>query len=124
MLGDRQLTENFRLAEFACKHCGKVEIDLGFVNRLQEARDVSGMALVIRSGYRCPEYDEAIGGSGKHPTGKAADIKAKGSRSRYLIVKALLHVGFTRLGIGRDFVHVDECPDADLRVMWDYYDEG
>ena len=121
---DRQLTENFRLAEFACKHCGKAAIDLAFVNRLQEARDVSGVPIVIESGYRCPEHDKVVGGSGNHPTGKAADIRAEDSRSRYLLVKALLHVGFTRIGIGREFVHVDENPDGDPRVMWDYYDKG
>ena len=43
--------ENFKLEEFACKHCGYNFIDNNFVNKLQELRTECDFPFIITSGY-------------------------------------------------------------------------
>ena len=46
-----QLAKNFKLSEFACKHCGKVRIDMELVYVLQRMRDKIGkINIPIASG--------------------------------------------------------------------------
>jgi hypothetical protein len=51
----------------------------------------------------------------------AADIACSGSRERFHMVRALLGVGFDRIGIGRTFIHVDNDPAKSEDVIWHYY---
>jgi hypothetical protein len=82
--------------------------------------------LTINSGCRCPEHNAAVGGSptSSHLTDgrgcEAADIGVTGSRARYHVLRAAIAVGFTRIGIGRWFVHVDCDADKDPDVVWLY----
>ena len=77
---------------------------------------------------RCPEHNKAVGGvdSSSHVAtvyvkGKAADIEAEDSRSRFIILAALMRAGFTRIGVADSFIHVDLDEDKKPGVMWDYY---
>lgn len=47
---------------------------------LQPVRDHFGRPVVVTSGYRCPELNEAVGsaGSSQHTTGEAADFTVSG----------------------------------------------
>lgn len=112
--------KHFTLDEFACKHCGENHISLDFASRLDSAREFAGVPFIINSGYRCEEHDKNIGGKGNHPTGMAADILCSSSGDRFRIVQSLLAAGFTRVGIGANFVHVDIVPDKPSKVMWVY----
>lgn len=112
----RKLTLNFRLSEFACKHCGALSISPKFgelVARLQMLRSKVGKPINITSGYRCAIHDAKVGtsstpGRGPHTTGTAADIWWDGATVD-LMAEAAKTVGFT--GVGRyysqGFVHVD-----------------
>lgn len=103
-----------------------------FMKMLQQARTVaSGIGMQyglddvpfhVISGVRTPEYNKKVGGvdDSSHPRGYAADIEC-GSRERFIIVNALLIVGFTRIGINHESVHVDNDPDKPEAVIWDYY---
>ena len=57
--GDRQLTENFRIREFAC-HDGsdKILIDDQLPQLLQEIRDYFGKPVTINSAYRNAAYNK------------------------------------------------------------------
>jgi hypothetical protein len=55
-----------------------------------------------------------------HRYGVACDISAVDSRSRFLIIKGLLHAGFTRIGVGSHFIHVDADISKDGEVAWLY----
>lgn len=120
---DRNLTQNFKLREFACKGdkhtcggCGAVSISPGFaelVARLQALRTKVGKPVNVTSGYRCAKHDAAVGsssspGRGPHTTGTAADIWWDGA-SVDQMAETAKSVGFT--GIGRyykqGFIHVD-----------------
>lgn len=112
----RKLTENFRLSEFACRHCGAVSISPGFaelVARLQMLRTKVGKPVNVTSGYRCATHDYSVGtssvkGRGPHTTGTAADIWWDGS-SVDEMARIAKECGFT--GVGRyysqGFIHVD-----------------
>ena len=104
-----QLTENFGLWEFECKHCQAVKIHPELVRRLQIARDRIGRPIVITSGYRCPEHNRAVGGASnsQHLYGTAADVKCPGLtvQELYNVLEPLFPDG----GVGRysGHVHVD-----------------
>ena len=79
-------------------------------------------AIHINSGYRTKEHNKKVGGkkNSSHLKGLAVDIQCINSRDRYDLINCLLDVGFTRIGIGNTFVHVDMDPDKDPDVIWTY----
>jgi len=91
-------------------HSGSVNMDPKFMDMLEAAREIAGIPFIITSGYRTKEHNDAIGSkSTNHTTGRAADIAATNSRDRFIIISALIEVGFNRIGIDfkRKFIHVD-----------------
>lgn len=118
-----KITKNFSSDEFACKCCGRQNINEKLVFQLQNIRDIIKMPIIITSGYRCPTYNKKVGGSPKsqHLLGKAADIYVKGMsvRDLYEIVKIFYRNGINGIGIypEQHFIHVDirETP-----VIWVY----
>lgn len=121
--------KNFNLAEFECLHCGKNEIDPDFVDKLQTLRDACGFPLIITSGYRCPEHNQAVsstGPDGPHTTGRAVDIHVYGFRAMDFLSKALALKLFTGIGIKQHgnsrFVHLDDLPSPAYPrpTIWSY----
>ena len=113
----------FKPEEFACTcGCGKREIDPDFLERLTVARRFADVPFIITSGVRCEEHNKAIGGvpSSSHITGHAVDIKCTTSSHRWSILNGLLMAGFRRIGIAKTFIHVDDDPTKDARVIWTY----
>lgn len=112
----------FDIEEFECSCCKEAPMDASFLQRLDKARELAGVPFVITSGYRCLKHNEEVGGvpSSSHVKGKAADIKAEGSRERFKIVDALLEAGFDRVGIASSFIHVDNDDEKSPEVMWVY----
>jgi len=93
-----------------------------FLERLERARLRAEIPFVITSGYRCESHNLKVGGkpASSHLMGKAADISAGGSRERFIIFESLLKVGFTRVGVAKTFIHVDNDPLKDPMVFWLY----
>jgi uncharacterized protein YcbK (DUF882 family) len=119
IMGD--LTKDFSLKEFACKCCGKVEVDKKLVTLLQDMRDIVG-PLVIESGYRCEKHNAEVGGgkNSAHLRGKAADIRCYTPRLRYDLL-CVVPTRFTRFGVGENLIHVDVDDSLDQDVAWTYY---
>ena len=87
-----QNTKNFKVSEFACKHCGKNEIDQRVLNMAQELRDYLGVPIIVNSGYRCEFHNREVGGvkNSKHILGKAADLLCSlGAAKMFEAVKEL-----------------------------------
>ena len=113
----------FKLEEFKCKcGCGRAEMMPSTLEKLDKARELANVPFKINSGYRCNAHNAAVGGKseGAHTTGYAVDIEASVSPSRHKIVKALLDVGFTRIGVANSFIHADDDPTKPQEVMWVY----
>lgn len=109
-----KLSKNFKLEEFMCKcgcdSTGDVPMQVAFIMKLQKMRDLYNKPMKITSGYRCPEYNAKIGGAENsyHMLGRAADIYCPKSSDRYALIKYALEAGFRGIGIGDNFVHVDD----------------
>lgn len=117
---------HFEISEFdcQCENCGgENEMDYLFIAALDRARESAATAFVITSGYRCPQHPLTIARpNSAHADGLAADIATPDSHTRFLVLRSLIEHGFTRIGIGEDFVHVDAAEHLPRCVAWDYYD--
>lgn len=93
-----------------------------FLNMLDDAREYAGVPFAVNSGPRCEGYNALVGGSeeSEHLTGEAADIDAPTSRARNAIIRGAIQAGFTRIGIGSNFVHLGCSEDKPQNVMWVY----
>ena len=98
------------------------KMDKTFLLKLDEARERAGIPFVINSAYRSPEHNAKIGGkpNSSHLKGLAVDISVTNSRQRFIVLNALLEVGFTRIGIADTFLHVDLSTDKSQQVIWTY----
>ena len=120
--------KNFKLEEFACKHCGKNEINHKLIDKLQLLRDDLGFPLVISSGYICPEHPIEAKKSKPvtHAEGIAVDIAVSHEKALEVLYKGIAHgfkgIGVNQKGNGR-FIHLDigEMEDGRPRPhLWSY----
>lgn len=108
-----------------CPCCGERGMNERFMMMLDELRAGVGFAFNITSGFRCPDYNSKLsstGRTGPHTYGRAVDISAT-SRQKYLIMAAARDFGWSRFGIGKNFIHVDSLNEADgftPEVIWTY----
>lgn len=102
-MGD--LSAHFSRREFACHHCGAVEVAPALVEALERLRSAVRRPVYIISGYRCRQHNAAVGGASRsmHLYGKAADLSIA-----LATVPQALAAGFTGVGHRRGWaVHVD-----------------
>ena len=112
-----QLSKNFSLSEFACKHCRRVRVDMSLVYALQKMRDIVG-PIIIEIGYRCPEWNKTIPNAAEnslHIYGKAADIHC-GQPYDEALRDIAEKCGFTGIGLYDTWIHVDV---GDTVRRWD-----
>ena len=134
-MSDRKISKNFTHGEVACKcggHCkGAAKISPDLMRRLQQMRDAVG-PIRITSGVRCRKHPESRTrptsshvpndlGDIEGKVGHAVDIAAVGSRRRFRLLAAAIAAGFTRIGIGKSFLHLDNDYNKSQGVIWDYY---
>jgi uncharacterized protein YcbK (DUF882 family) len=107
----------------SCPCCGQCGLDHDFMLRIDNARKESAFSFKITSGFRCKEWNAKIGGvaDSAHVKGLALDISAENSAKRFAILEVLLRNGFTRFGIGENFIHVDADSSKVQSVLWGYY---
>jgi uncharacterized protein YcbK (DUF882 family) len=76
----------------------------------------------INSSWRSEGHNERVGGSAtsSHLYGLAVDIACSESRGRWRIVQSLIKVGFKRIGIAEDFIHVDIDETKEQHLIWVY----
>ena len=99
-----------------------------FMVKLDDARHLANIPFKINSGFRTQEYQDDLTrrgyktakGRSPHQDGVAADISVKDSRSRWVVINALMLAGFTRIGIADTFIHVDLDLDKQQNVIWTY----
>ena len=105
--------KNFSPAEIACRGSGSLRINEDALDKLQALRDRLGKPLIVRSAYRSPAHNRAVGGAPRptHMDGTAFDI-AMANHDPVAFEAAAREVGF--LGFGfyprSDFMHIDLGP--------------
>lgn len=119
---NENIAPNFKRRELLCFCCQKEGIKDELVFHLQMAHDLlpAHSVMIITSGYRCEEHNKEVGGveDSAHLEGLAADVKCEDPRYRFLLIAALIKVGFKRIGIYDSFVHCDLAKTKDQKVMW------
>jgi zinc D-Ala-D-Ala carboxypeptidase len=104
---------NFSAVEIACRGTGTIKINTEAMDKLQALRDRLGKPLIVRSAYRSPEHNRAVGGApaSKHMQATAFDI-AMANHDPAAFEAAARAVGF--LGFGyyprSGFMHIDLGP--------------
>lgn len=103
---------------------GKKKMQDQFLQRLTRARKHANVPFSISSGYRTPKHNKKVGGvrGSAHTKGFAADIRCrkKESAKRFKIIQSLILVGFTRIGVSDNFIHVDCDPSKNEDRIWTY----
>lgn len=120
---------HFAFNEFKCKcGCNSNDIDSRFVTKLDNFREKLGFPFIVTSGYRCPEYNNEISGTGfngPHTQGQAADILAN-RHWAFKIVTQASDAGFTGIGIKQHgasrFIHLDDLGGVKrpIPTIWSY----
>jgi len=71
---------NFSEREMKCSETGECKMDVHFMNRLQGLRREVSRPMRVTSGYRSPDHS----------------------------IEAAMKMGFTGIGAGKQFVHLDD----------------
>jgi zinc D-Ala-D-Ala carboxypeptidase len=104
---------NFSPAEIACRGTGKLLINEPALDKLQALRDLMSKPLIVRSAYRSPEHNRAVGGAtrSKYMNGAAFDI-AMANHDPVAFEAAAREVGFLGFGfyLRSGFIHVKLVP--------------
>lgn len=117
-------TPNFSLEtdpRLACSHTGKCHMQNEHMVRLQMLRNMIG-PVRINSGYRDPSHPEERGKvhPGSHAQGLATDIVPL-KADMYRAVAAAFRCGFTGIGAGKTFLHLDSGhAHAPRPAFWTY----
>jgi len=104
---------SFSPTEIACRGTGAIKINTDAMDKLQSLRNRLGKPLIVRSAYRSPRHNRAVGGAkaSKHMDGIAFDI-AMSNHNPAAFTEAARAVGF--LGFGTyprsGFMHIDLGP--------------
>ena len=115
--------KHFKKEEFDCRcGCGLNNMDDGFLLCLDEARGNAQIPFRINCGCRCEKHNKEVGGvkDSAHTKGLAVDISVSNDKSRFIIVSALLDLGFERVLLYPTFIHVDldySKPNPILKIM-------
>lgn len=103
--------------------CSLQDMSQALMLRLDNVRRMACIPLVINSAFRSIAYEKSRGRSGtsSHCKGLAVDIRCNSDANRWKIVKALIDNGFTRIGIGKTYIHADIDTNKTQGVIWHYY---
>ena len=103
-----------------------VNMDLGFVAKLDAMRGIYGKTMIVTSGYRSAEYDAAmclrlgkpVIPNNAHVAGHAADISCVTSRERLALIAAAIQAGINRIGVDALHIHLDDAPHLPPNVFF------
>lgn len=112
----------FTPEEFSRVGCDISQMSPELLSMLDAVRELSGIPLVITSAFRTVEHELLHGrdGSSSHCKGLAVDIRCYSSQWRFKIVTAALSVGFSRIGIASNFIHLDIDSKKMQKIIWTY----
>lgn len=112
---------------FKCP-CGYIDCNAplpsqNLLDTLDKIRDFYKSAILINSGPRCKKHNQFVGGmqDSEHLTGNGADLVCLTSSTRWKLLDAILYCNVTRIGIGKNFLHVGVDATKDSHVIWTYY---
>ncbi|MEA2022366.1 MAG: D-Ala-D-Ala carboxypeptidase family metallohydrolase [Candidatus Caldatribacteriota bacterium] len=113
-----KIAKHFRLSEFSCPCCNRVMLHPKLLAKLVELRNILERPVYITSGYRCPKYNQKVGGvlNSYHCIGLAADITVK-DMELILLLEICENIDFNGIGFyeKKHFLHLDVRPTKKAR---------
>ena len=113
----------FNTLEMTCNcGCGKIVQIPHFLAMMNSLRFYMGEPINITSWTRCKKHNINVGGNIKssHLFGYAADVFIPSLSYRYRIIFFAGIVGFTAIGIGKDFTHLEYDKTKIHPRIWTY----
>jgi uncharacterized protein YcbK (DUF882 family) len=116
----------FTKKELSCRcGCGWNNFHETLLLVLNSIRKKIKRPLFLSSACRCPDHNAEIGSkeTSSHLKGLAVDIKVSNSSERDEILREIYQYVapyVLRVGIGKDFIHIDIDPDKTKNVTWLY----
>ena len=125
------MRDYFTAAEMRCR-CGRADCDAprlvtaALLDPLNDLRERVGHPLIVTSGLRCAFWNQHEGGAddSEHLTGEGVDIATVMGSERWRLLSANFAGGvplFTRIGIGRAFIHFGVSVTLARERVWHYY---
>jgi hypothetical protein len=93
------------------------------MEKIDLLRDKCGFAIVITSGVRTASYNSTLEDSvsnSAHLKGLAVDLLCTDSKKRYRMLQVAFELGFTRIGLGKNYLHLDIDDSKSQDVAWNY----
>ena len=111
----------FSQREFHRVGCDYSDCDSGALAMLDSMRIFYGKPIILTSAFRTPERNKLFGGTpnSAHLRGLAFDLRCTADQ-RYDMVHCAILAGFTRIGIGNNFIHVDCDETLPSPRIWTY----
>lgn len=136
MLKTKQMKDELqKLFEINLEHCVPAcsvgDLNSKLVEHIILAQKMSGHSFLITSGFRSREWELSKGrkGTSSHcrycdgkPSSLAVDVRTVDSHTRFKVVVAAALAGFPRIGIGKNFVHLDIDKNKAHPIIFHYYD--
>lgn len=103
--------------------CSLQDMNRSTMDKLDAAREIAGIPIVLNSAYRSVDYEKSKGrmGTSAHTLGRAVDIRCNSDENRFKLIIALYRAGFTRIGVSKTYIHADDSPRHKQNVLWHYY---
>ena len=97
-------------------------MDPELLDMIDKAREIYGKPIRVTSGYRTEDHNRKVGGvdSSSHLKGLAIDVACVRSNDRFEMLTALIEVGFNRIGVASNFIHIDIDKNKSQNVIWTY----
>lgn len=124
--------KHFKPSDLACKCDGLCQpkvmnVSMDFVRKLDALRDKLKQPFKINSGCRCERFNQGVirGDPGSpHVSGPdgqscAVDVFVPNGQYRADLLTAAFAIGFSGVGIGRTWIHLDDLPRGE-HVVWIY----
>lgn len=111
--------------------CSVGDLNPRLVERILMAQKMSGHPFLITSAFRSREWELSKGrkGTSSHcrysdgkPSSLAVDVRTVDSHTRFKVVVGAAMAGFERIGVGKNFVHLDIDYNKAHPVIFHYYD--
>lgn len=105
-----------------CDHAAKDLLSDTLLGYLCELERTLSFKLHFVSGFRCDACNEAAGGvpNSGHLRGLAVDCLIPDSATRFKVIHCALRIGFRRIGIGKNFIHLDIDDRLPQNMIWTY----
>ena len=109
--------------EIQCKcGCGFILKQTAFFWKINTLRGIVGHPIRVNSWCRCDIHNLSVGGSStsSHPKGLASDLSTPTEYIKYRILLAAGELYFRGVGVGKNFIHLDDDFSKPKDRFWLY----